>query len=613
MATAAELLAENGAVDKTLIISNDLRTITIPSSVPCLGVEYDDEVLELDFKMPRYLGKTDLSEFTIRINYINANGESDAYTVRNPVIGDEYIKFYWRVGPIATRHKGNTKFNVCLKKLASDGYIDREFNTTLATIPVLEGLEVEEEIVTRYSDILEQWRQELFGIGVSEAANMRLVSQMEQENIAQKGAKVLVSIPEDYVETYNLSHEATRTKADAIVSSIISEEINISDSSDDHVRGLTVFGKTTNSLHSIGDNGAVEVVICGKNLLPIDTTSITMNGVTFIPNSDGSVTCSGTATDDALYDLLTVYELPTYLHAGERYFASGATDAVTIQVYDWQENWVHCLTTSSEGVFTIDQNATGLLFRVAVEAGMTVNNVTIYPMIRSVTVSDSTFESYISTQTINVRHSLLGIPVSSGGNYTDHSGQQWICDEVNYENHKLIRRVGDVTIDGTQVYKINSHQFDSLGKYLFEYRPDNIFQAQIDQPALSDKLILDKWANFTGDEDTATLYVIDGRLIIFLPDQTIQTTEDFADYVTNNPIRILYVRDTPLEILLDREDVTTFETLRSNRHHTTVTNSAGATMELKYNADTEIWLMNRISALIGDIPAILDAVNGEVV
>ena len=67
MATAEELLSGVATVDKTLVISNDLRTISIPSSVPNLGVESDDDVLRLNFKMPLYIGDIDLSTFSIRM------------------------------------------------------------------------------------------------------------------------------------------------------------------------------------------------------------------------------------------------------------------------------------------------------------------------------------------------------------------------------------------------------------------------------------------------------------------------------------------------------------------------------------------------------------------
>lgn len=37
------------------------------------------------------------------------------------------------------------------------------------------------------------------------------------------------------------------------------------------------------------------------------------------------------------------------------------------------------------------------------------------------------------TITLQTPTGLPGIPVQSGGNYTDQSGQQWVCDEVDLE------------------------------------------------------------------------------------------------------------------------------------------------------------------------------------
>lgn len=265
MATANELLAEVLPVDKTLIISNDLRTITIPPSVSNLGVEYDDDVLRLEFKMPRYVCGTDLSEFPIRINYINSKGESDVYTVSDAKVYSQYITFTWLVGPTATRYKGNTKFNVCLKTLNADGYVDREFNTTIATLPVLEGLEVDESVVVAYSDIIEQWKQELFGIGDTEEASIKAVSEAEQVAIENKGAEVLATIPADYQTAVSMTDNADRTKSDAIICSTQGEAIRVKDSSDDYLRGLKVFGKTT------------QVSTTGKNLLNVDEHIILSN------------------------------------------------------------------------------------------------------------------------------------------------------------------------------------------------------------------------------------------------------------------------------------------------------------------------------------------------
>lgn len=255
MATAAELLAANrtSTADKTLVIDNYLRTIRIPDSVTNLGVENDDDVLRLNFKMSRYLGDVDLSSFSVRINYLNANGESDVYDVDDLTSTDGYLTFTWLVGPTATKYKGNTKFNVCMRIVDADFYVQKEYNTTVATIPVLEGLECEESIVEYYSDILEQWKAQLFGIGDTEEAKLLAKSEEEQQNIVNKGAEVLASIPEDYATTYKLALEGARTKADAIVGSASGDIIGITDSSDDYVRSLRIYGKTT-QIHTTGKN-----------------------------------------------------------------------------------------------------------------------------------------------------------------------------------------------------------------------------------------------------------------------------------------------------------------------------------------------------------------------
>lgn len=268
MATANELLAGMSVIDRTLVIDNNFRTIHIPDSVPALGVEYDDDVHKLDFKMPRFVTGTDLSEFSIRVNYINSKGESDVYTVRDPQVDSQYITFTWLVGPTATRYKGNTKFNVCCKLLSTtekdesgNFVVDREFNTTIATLPVLEGLEVDEAVVSQYSDLITQWQNELFGATDSEIEKIRDASVEQQDAIAQKGSDILATIPDDYQTIVNKTNETATTKADAIVCSVDGELIAVSDSSDDTLRGLSIFGKSSQNTTT------------GKNLL--DTANCT--------------------------------------------------------------------------------------------------------------------------------------------------------------------------------------------------------------------------------------------------------------------------------------------------------------------------------------------------
>lgn len=65
-----------------------------------------------------------------------------------------------------------------------------------------------------------------------------------------------------------------------------------------------------------------------------------------------------------------------------------------------------------------------------------------------ITVSDGANQSQLlSIQTPN---GLPGVPVDSGGNYTDADGQQWVCDEVDFQKGVYVRRTSIINYDGTE-------------------------------------------------------------------------------------------------------------------------------------------------------------------
>lgn len=150
-----ELGQQTYAVRNEIIIDNDLRTMTIPPNLSILGVESDDDVNRIYFKMPKMFGDVDLSQFDIRINYMNGTS-GDIYAVEDKAVDTEHITFSWLVGRNAAKVKGDTRFIVCMKKTDSQGVVIQEFNTSVAQLPVLEGLETKEQIVQKNPDIIEQ-------------------------------------------------------------------------------------------------------------------------------------------------------------------------------------------------------------------------------------------------------------------------------------------------------------------------------------------------------------------------------------------------------------------------------------------------------------------------
>ena len=221
MATAEQLLAEVTEVDKKLYIDFDTRQILIPNSIHQLGVESDDDVKKLTFNVPRYYYGTDLAEFNIYINYMNAKKEGDVFEVsKADVIIDEgnTLTFDWIVGRHAVAYKGTAIFNVCMKKGSMQPdpvdatqeifVVDQEFNTTVAKLPVLEGLETSEAVVQEYADILMQWEEQLFGIENS-----------AKSNITQKGSEVIGAV--------NTAGEEQRRQIALKGSEVLSEVANV--------------------------------------------------------------------------------------------------------------------------------------------------------------------------------------------------------------------------------------------------------------------------------------------------------------------------------------------------------------------------------------------------
>ena len=79
----------------------------------------------------------------------------------------------------------------------------------------------------------------------------------------------------------------------------------------------------------------------------------------------------------------------------------------------------------------------------------------------AVTLSDGNGKT--QTLTLPTPNGLPGIPVISGGNYTDSTGQQWVCDEVDLERGVKVQRIGKAEITSTYRPIASMNQWDTVG------------------------------------------------------------------------------------------------------------------------------------------------------
>lgn len=137
-----------------------------------------------------------------------------------------------------------------------------------------------------------------------------------------------------------------------------------------------------------------------KNLLKPTCATSKVNEVTFTVNSDNSVTITGTATADADYYILGMWDKTTRQLAEQRdYIISFGSEFENAEMEGYViTNGNHsakAFTTSSTGWKEGKSEWTQMTcLMVRVPSGVTVQNVTIYPMIRYADITDDTYEPY---------------------------------------------------------------------------------------------------------------------------------------------------------------------------------------------------------------------------
>lgn len=182
LATMAEPLAED---DGYCTIDPETRVITIPPEYQLLGVESDEKAKRLYFQCPKIVGDNiDLSKLALRVNFRNAGAVVDQYRVDDVAVDGDNITFSWLLSRRVTQYEGDVDFIVCAVRVHDDATITNEWNTTIATATVLEGLE------TDYLPVEEEQARDLLTELILEAT----------KQIEQKGQETLATIPEDYTQ-----------------------------------------------------------------------------------------------------------------------------------------------------------------------------------------------------------------------------------------------------------------------------------------------------------------------------------------------------------------------------------------------------------------------------
>lgn len=171
MATALDLLMSakedvNLLSEESDICTIDAKTraIFVPSTIVVGGVQSDKNAERIKFSCPKIVGDNlDLSKFSVRINFENVSSVDfnvsikDQYICDDVAVDGENVTFSWLIGRNAARYMGTVCFIVCAVKTDSDSNISVEWNTAIAEVPVLEGIEIDQpQIGQEEKDVINQ-------------------------------------------------------------------------------------------------------------------------------------------------------------------------------------------------------------------------------------------------------------------------------------------------------------------------------------------------------------------------------------------------------------------------------------------------------------------------
>lgn len=196
-------------------------------------------------------------------------------------------------------------------------------------------------------------------------------------------------------------------------------------------------------------------------------------------------------------------------------------------------------------VFTTDKNTRSMSFRVGVtNEGETAIYKNIQLNVGKFSLPFVPFQG-IQQTTLSLSEPLRGIPVDSGGNYTDADGQQWICDYIDRERGKYVQCVQEIVFDGS-----NDEVWNYSGKCVFVEINDYNRFGQIE--ALCDCFKYDTWENvsmgYANNCYTVFQYNTWTRLrIAFFKTDIGNNVQEFKSWLQSNPVTVLYRVDEPIE------------------------------------------------------------------
>lgn len=336
-------------------------------------------------------------------------------------------------------------------------------------------------------------------------------------------------------------------------------------------------------IESTGQSGEIGVTVTGTNLLPFE---VGQKGNGF------EVFADGVQVDvDRKADIYAVgqnngsvesgYDEFALMTAGKYYIYSDTQD-VYLYVVVWRKgkNVVlgYSVGTNAAQIEIMDGDKFRIFLRTAAAfKGKVKAMITRTPM------NATSYEPYKPAQTLIIPtpNGLPGVPTIDNGNYTDASGQQWLCDEVDLKRGVYVQNVAFAEF-GKGITSLTKNSGVSSKNIVSAY-----FFSIPRKRAKTRHTIMSNCLRFVANISSGNpAYVISNEsqteaMYVSIPAELYENDDQMLNLLAEKKVKILYAT-YPTERPLSTEELEKYRSLRTYSPTTTVINDAGAGMSVGY-------------------------------
>lgn len=368
-----------------------------------------------------------------------------------------------------------------------------------------------------------------------------------------------------------------QNKANAIVESASGETIVVRDSSSHFFDGLSVFGKSEQGENPSPDNKQDVINIGGDGIIEIEIGTSNI-----LPDNDVVKTVKN-------YKVCTKNGF--LLKKGVKYVLSTNENATALYINDFDKQEGLCFGYNTSSIeYTPPKN---------IKAFFDYYNANGLPDAAKMWLNIYTAQSYEpykepQTITLQTQNGLPGLQVASGGNYTDSSGQQWICNEIDFKRGEYIQRIKKDALD----------KYDYAIQSVNEHGIVNFMTSLADSINGENKILcthLTEDTTLIAQTTNEGIFLVNTTLYIRIKQERFDTVQKLKEWLKTNNVVVYYTLETPIKTELTQEEIEAYKKLHTYYPTTVISNSEDCEMEVEYVADTKNYIDNKISANVASI------------